>query len=86
MDTIRQLVDRHDARTRQLLILDRLSLVANHVFRRPGMNLIEVRSPSPSCRLTLQIDAVKHVQKLWTWGKAVIHHEAHFQISNTCKI
>ena len=46
MDTIRQLVDRHDARTRQLLILERLSLVANHVFRRPGVHLNEVKISS----------------------------------------
>lgn len=43
VDTIRQLVNRHDARARQFLILDRLALISDYVMRRQGTNLNEVR-------------------------------------------
>ena len=53
LDTVRQLVERHGSHTRQLLNIERLSIVANHVLRRQGANLNEVDSPPPECSLML---------------------------------
>lgn len=42
-ESIQQLVERHDARSKQLLHRERLMLISDHVNGRPGPNLNEVR-------------------------------------------
>ena len=42
INTIKQLVERHDARSKQLLHRERLLLIADHVNGRPGSSLNEV--------------------------------------------
>ena len=46
INTIKQLVERHDARSKQLLHRERLLLIADHVNGRPGSNLNDV-GPQP---------------------------------------
>lgn len=46
VDTVRQLVERHDASSKQLLHRERLATIADHVNGRPGAALSEVSSPS----------------------------------------
>jgi hypothetical protein len=43
MDSIRQLVECYDARSRLSLSLERLGLTADLVMQRPGMHINEVR-------------------------------------------
>ena len=42
LDSIRALVDRYDARSKQLLLMERMQLVANLVNRRSGTNIVQV--------------------------------------------
>jgi len=57
MDSIRQLVECYDARSRLTLTLERLGLTADLVMQRPGMHINEVRPWDSSgflCDLTLE--------------------------------
>lgn len=42
LDSIRQLVERYDTRSKHSLHIERLALVGNHVNGRPGANISQV--------------------------------------------